>query len=832
MNSLFKKTLVSVAVLQSGLSFVSMVQAAEVMFQEESVGVEKTADDITPSKSEVIFRESAVLPKTGSGRQVQTETIIDSGTSALPIRSGNEVQFTEESSSDVKGELTDIVPTTTNAVVENPAPALQPTVTSNLEGTEKNTVAAGASNAEVLFKEEPHLATVLPARQKNRSESETVESEVIFKESVNLPTTGSGRQVQTEAIVNVGTTVLPIGSGNEVQFTEESGSEVKGDLTDIVPTTTNAVVENSAPALQPTVTSNLEGTEKNTVAADASNAEVLFKEEPHLATALPARQQNRSESEAVEALEEQVKKKVGTPAFSSKTERNSLAVLRQQQAKSDVPQQQGRLILLTNVEVEGNTVIDDATLAEISNPFVGRRIKLSDLEELRVRLTNAYTEQGYINSGVLLPDQKVENGNLVFKVIEGKLGDITIEGAGSLREKYITDRVLKGADKPFNSFALQENFQLLLDDPLFERMDGKLRTLPDRGISALDLKITRARPYDLSVIADNHGTPSLGSEQLSVAGVVRNITGFGDVLGVTASGNGSKFNVTTEYEIPVRRDDTRVKVRLTGSNSTVIEEPLDTIDIDSNSVGAEFFVTRPWTQSIRKSGIAGAGISIRESSNTLEGVPFSFSPGEVDGRSRVTAARVWQEYVLRGDQNVLAARGTLNVGLDMFGSTIHDDDLPDSGFLSAQAQLQYVRRAFDERAQIILRLEGQIANNELLPLERFSLGGANTVRGFRENELVRDQAAFASAELRYPIFNSSDFGAFQVAPFVDLGFGRNNGFFEEDEVLASIGLGLLWDYRSNFHGELYFGAGIDNDETPVDEDLQDRGIHLKLVAEF
>ena len=51
-------------------------------------------------------------------------------------------------------------------------------------------------------------------------------------------------------------------------------------------------------------------------------------------------------------------------------------------------------------------------------------------------------------------------------------------------------------------------------------------------------------------------------------------------------------------------------------------------------------------------------------------------------------------------------------------------------------------------------------------------------------------------------------------------------------MLASIGLGLLWDYRSNFHGELYFGAGIDNDETPVDEDLQDRGIHLKLVAEF
>jgi len=168
----------------------------------------------------------------------------------------------------------------------------------------------------------------------------------------------------------------------------------------------------------------------------------------------------------------------------------------------------------------------------------------------------------------------------------------------------------------------------------------------------------------------------------------------------------------------------------------------------------------------------------------------------------------------------------------LFGSTIHEDDRPDSDFLTAQAQLQYVRRAFDERAQVIQRLEGQIASRELLPLERFSLGGANTVRGFRENELVRDQAALVSAELRYPILNSPSFGKFQFAPFVDVGYGRNKAFFIEDEVLASVGLGLLWDFKSNIHGELYFGVGRDNGESSQQEDLQDRGVHLKFVAEF
>ncbi len=537
-------------------------------------------------------------------------------------------------------------------------------------------------------------------------------------------------------------------------------------------------------------------------------------------------------SEELAALREQIRRKAGTAAFASKAERNSLAVLREAQGTADAQQQQSRLILLTNVEVEGNTVIDDATLAKVSEPFVGRRIKLSDLEELRVQLTNTYIENGYINSGVILPDQKVENGNLVYNVVEGDLVDINIEGEGSLREKYITDRVLVGADKPFNSFALQENFQLLLDDPLFDRMDGKLRALPDRGGSVLDLNITRARPYDFSVTTNNHGTPSLGSEQLFLSGVVRNISGFGDELAITAGGNGSKFNITTEYEVPIRSDDTRVKVRLTAADSTVIEEPLDSIDIESDTLGAEISITRPFTRSIKKSVIAGVGLSMRRSNNSLEGEPFSFSPGEEDGRSKVTVARVWQEYVLRGDLDVFAARGTLNLGLDMFGSTIHDDDRPDSEFVSAQAQLQYARRAFEGKSQIILKAEGQIASRELLPLERYSLGGAATVRGYRENELVRDQALLISSEVRIPFYRSAAIGTFQFAPFFDFGYARNRTFFDNEDYLASVGFGLLWDHKTNLSGELYFGAGIDTDPSPEDDDLQDRGIHLKFVASF
>ena len=53
-----------------------------------------------------------------------------------------------------------------------------------------------------------------------------------------------------------------------------------------------------------------------------------------------------------------------------------------------------------------------------------------------------------------------------------------------------------------------------------------------------------------------------------------------------------------------------------------------------------------------------------------------------------------------------------------------------------------------------------------------------------------------------------------------------------DELLASAGFGLLWDYKTSLSGEVYFGAGLKDGERPEQEDLQDRGIHLKIVAKF
>ena len=493
----------------------------------------------------------------------------------------------------------------------------------------------------------------------------------------------------------------------------------------------------------------------------------------------------------------------------------------------------GRQVVLSNVEFEGNTVVSDSALRDVAAPFIGRPIGLSDLEELRLALTRAYTDEGYLNSGAVLPDQKVVNGNIVYNFVEGELASINIDGEGRLRKDYISERVLKGAARPFNSVALQQNFQLLLNDPLIERMDAQLMALPTLGESELNLRVTRARPYNFALIGSNHGAPSLGEQQYSLAGVVRNIAGLGDHLSISTVGNANKFNLTTAYEVPLSSKETRVRVQFTTADSSVVEEPLDELDIESDTIGAEVAITRTLSRKVGREVTAGTALSVRENSNRLQKLPFDFSLGDVDGRSRASVFKLWRESVTRRSKDVLAARATLNVGVELFDATAHDDGRPDGQFTSLQGQLQYSRRFQGNDGNLLIRGEGQLSSRKLLSLERFALGGASTVRGYRENELVRDEALFLSAEYRYTFLRSHQYGNFQFAPFLDFGYGRNDGFFKDEQTLVSTGFGLLWNLRSRVSGELYYGAALRDVEDRGDSgNLQENGVHLKLAVEL
>jgi hemolysin activation/secretion protein len=275
---------------------------------------------------------------------------------------------------------------------------------------------------------------------------------------------------------------------------------------------------------------------------------------------------------------------------------------------------------------------------------------------------------------------------------------------------------------------------------------------------------------------------------------------------------------------------------------TVVEEPFVPLNIQSDSETYTLALRQPVYRT-PSTVFALELIGERSSLDTsVLGVPFSLEPGAVDGQSVVTALRFAQEYVYRTRSQVIAAWSRFSFGLNALGSTIHDNDLPDSQFFAWLGQFQWVNQ-FDglkrigiPDTQVIFRAGAQLANKPLLTLEQIAIGGRYTVRGYPQNTLVRDNAALASIEARIPIVRNARWANYlELAPFFDYGYGWNTdrpAIGPSD--LAGIGIGLRWGLtipsrvplRSEF--ELYWGYPLRQIQTTASA-IQGNGIYFQLL---
>jgi hemolysin activation/secretion protein len=210
--------------------------------------------------------------------------------------------------------------------------------------------------------------------------------------------------------------------------------------------------------------------------------------------------------------------------------------------------------------------------------------------------------------------------------------------------------------------------------------------------------------------------------------------------------------VNTSFSIPVHHRNTLLTIGYNRSKNTVIEEPLDDLDVESRLTSVRIALNHPVYKTLQRRVDLGLTLETQKSETSLLGIPFSFSEGYDDGESRVSALRFTQSFQDRSISHAFVFRSTLNFGLDILDATIHSDGRTDGEFVTWLGQFQYAHRFEEKLGQIIFRGDAQISDDNLLSMEQFSLGGATTIRGYRENEIVRDNGIVLSMEWRVPVW--------------------------------------------------------------------------------
>ena len=136
-----------------------------------------------------------------------------------------------------------------------------------------------------------------------------------------------------------------------------------------------------------------------------------------------------------------------------------------------------------------------------------------------------------------------------------------------------------------NLADLQTGLQLLQQHPLIKRISAKLLPGAALGEAELDAKVTENSPYQIALAYDKHRVPSVGAERASLVLFHRSLTGHGDMLSAELGNTDGLKDATASYSLPMNRYDTTLELMYSTTDSIVVEEPFNIIDIESESEG-------------------------------------------------------------------------------------------------------------------------------------------------------------------------------------------------------------------------------------------------------
>jgi len=423
-----------------------------------------------------------------------------------------------------------------------------------------------------------------------------------------------------------------------------------------------------------------------------------------------------------------------------------------------------------------------------------------------------------------------------------------VEGNHSLSDRYLKMKMLGGGGVPLHFPTLQRELQVLQENPNIARINAELKPGLEPGEALMVMELEELPRWGYGMDFHNQRSPSVGGEQAEVWFEDRSLTGFSDNLRVRLglfSGDPEELdfagleNLSVFYQRPLLADDTSLIVGGSTEDYSILEEPFRGLAIDGESWSVTTGVRHPLYRSLNNEVWLSFLLEKSEDTTFLLGRPFTVSPGSVDGKLDLTRLSLGAEWTRRTQSSVLAARTAVTAGIDALGATRQPSE-PDSEFLLWTAGVQYSLRLpeskkwLPERDDLVVVQAGfQMSNDALPPPAQFRMGGRYTVRGYRENYMVRDQGFFAGVEYQIPLRTgdgTSDWNLW-VAPFVEGGIGWD--WRESDrESLLACGIGLRGTVGDWFEGELYFGLPLSN-RSDQDSDLQDHGIHFRMgMARF
>ena len=480
-----------------------------------------------------------------------------------------------------------------------------------------------------------------------------------------------------------------------------------------------------------------------------------------------------------------------------------------------------RVTLVRAWALQGNSVIETAVLQQWLKSFTGVNLSFRQINEAAILLQQIYQDAGWV-ARVLVPEQDITDGTVTLRIIESRLGAVTVSPVEA--PKVNLERVRRTVERTVNREGLLrtdlvERGVLLADDLSGISVGSSYEAGTQEGTSDVVLLTSPEAWVSGNWMLDNGNSRSVGTDR-----------GLFNLSLNSPFGQGESFSAQLLHSrgSDFARLGASVPVGYSGLKLSPYVSHMEYQVVTPDANGAE--------QDI--SGRVQAA-----------GVDFSY-PLIRQALSNLYLQSSWKQTRYNSDSNGLASRFQIDVGQIGLQGNFYDNWLS-GGANTVNVAYHQGRKSRDpfgqaddttvgdyrkftwsaNRQQVVLpsltlyaAVQGQDTGSKPLDgSENMSLGGPNGVRAYPNGEASGPVGRMVNLELRWRLNDQ-----WQLTPFYDWGkVSKRSSDTLPAYALKGGGLSLSWTGPRNLNAQVTYARRDGANPNPQQGNGKDQDGSLK-----
>jgi outer membrane protein insertion porin family len=462
--------------------------------------------------------------------------------------------------------------------------------------------------------------------------------------------------------------------------------------------------------------------------------------------------------------------------------------------------------LYKGLNVYGNKKMPTDKINKIFDMAPGKILNIRQVNTRVQRLEAEYNQQGYILARVT--DLKMRpDGMLGLYINEGIVEGFKVKGNVKTKDYVILRELKVKKGEPFNAKDARRSMQRIYNLGYFEDVNMKLN--PGQEPNSVEMEVT--------VVEGNTGTFGIGAGYSDADGFIgmislgdKNFRGTGDSINLRWEFGGNDHN-NKNYELSYTRPwidkkETSATFTLYNMTNEYADYNHDADEVaryDKNRKGQELTLSRKTDNEFISNYI-----TLKNRNDTYDGAVDGYSTQYYESSydsdyykefNHVTTAQERRDDNFGSTRSITLARvfdsrdniydphegkrNSYSVERSGFGA--------DFNFTKFMVDYRYYYRTHAENV-IAVELGAGYASGDMPLSQRFSMGGADTLRGYKDDQYRGNSMLRGTVEYRIPLVKKV-----QGVLFVDSGYAWDKRYDEKNFDLGLIKVGYGVGVRIN-----------------------------------